>query len=109
MVLCVLRPQQGLESLRVRVGLMSPKRSEALAASILSHKATLQLLILHNSSFKTSSNYAQFVDLARQCQKLSHYGWHWAKKTFLKTARQGSAEFLSSLHINRLTTFDFSP
>lgn len=71
MVLCILRPHQDLESLRVRVGLMSPKRSEALAASILSHKATLHLLILHNLSFKTSSNYAQFVDLATQCQKLS--------------------------------------
>lgn len=71
LVLCILRPLQGLESLRVCVGLMSPKRSEALAASILLHKATLQLLILHNPSFTTISNYAQFVHLARQCQKLS--------------------------------------
>lgn len=71
LVLCILRPLQGLESLRVCVGLMSPKRSEALAASILLHKATLQLLILHNPSFTTVSNYAQFVQLARQCQKLS--------------------------------------
>lgn len=71
LILCILRPLQGLESLRVCVGLMSPKRSEALAASILLHKATLQLLILHNPSFTTFSNYAQFVQLARQCQKLS--------------------------------------
>lgn len=71
LVLCILRPLQGLESLRVCVGLMSPKRSEALAASILLHKATLQLLVLHNPSFTTFSNYAQFVHLARQCQKLS--------------------------------------
>lgn len=71
LVLCILRPLQDLESLRVCVGLMSLKRSEALAASILLHKTTLQLLILHNPSFTTFSNYAQFVDLARQCQKLS--------------------------------------
>lgn len=71
LVLCILRHLQGLKSLRVCTGLMSPKRSEALATSILSHKATLQLLILHNLSFTTLSSYAQFVHLARQCQRLS--------------------------------------
>lgn len=65
LILCILRQLQGLESLRMCVGRIAPGE---LATSILSHKATLQLLTLHNRTF---SNYAQFIHLARQCQKLS--------------------------------------
>lgn len=82
LVLCILRPLQDLESLRVCVGLMSPKRSEALGASSLSHKATLQILILHNLSLKLSQTTLDLPTLQDSARSYSSYVWYWAKRTF---------------------------
>lgn len=90
LVICIIRQLKDLESLRVSAGMMNPRRSEALATSILAHKATLQILTLHNRNFTTSSNYAQFVHLARQCQNLSQLRLALGEETILENCKARS-------------------